>query len=395
MKDLKLYLIVAFSLLAFYMVAQYYRPKPVNWTPTFAKKDKIPFGTYVLYNRIADIFPGASIKYKRESPYITLTEERANPGNYILIAPRVKMDEYDFKELRKYMLKGNNVFIAAFYLSTYLTDSLKLKISSERKFNVDAKVPVRFVNTADNSSKKYVFNKGIGDQYFSSFDSSKAVVLGTNDKGHANYIKYRYGKGALYLMASPMFFTNYNILKPEGAEYAAKAFSFLPVRSEIIWDEFSALGTFRDGTSPLQVFLSHEALRWAYFIALFSLIAFVLFEIKRRQRIIPIIEPLQNSSAEFVKVVGQVYYQQRDNANIAQKKAAYFLEEVRTRYSIKTNTLNEEFGELLKSKSGVQKPLVDALISQILQTQHAKKMNDDQLIELNKNIEQFQQQSKI
>ena len=393
MRDLKLYLIIAFSLLTFYIVAQYNRPKPVNWNPTFSKKDKIPFGTYILHNQLKDIFPGSRIRSLQQAPYIILEEGDYPPGNYLVIAPRIKLDEYDFKKMLKYMQKGNNVFIASFNLSSYLTDSFKLKVNSERKFEPNSKEPLRFVNISL-GTKNYVFDRGIGEQYFSSYDTSKAIVLGINGHKHPNFIKYQYGKGSLYLIASPMFFTNYNLLKPDGAEYAAKVLSHLPVKSEIIWDEFSALGAIDEGESPLRVLLTYRSLRWAYFISLFSLIIFVLYEKKRRQRIIPVIEPLQNSSAEFVRVVGQVYYQQRDNSNIARKKIAYLLEEVRSRYGVKTNLLNSEFADLLVAKSGANKDLITELINQAIEIQEIKKVSDQQLIALNNNIDQFHYQSK-
>ncbi|MBC8054828.1 MAG: DUF4350 domain-containing protein [Sphingobacteriaceae bacterium] len=394
MRDLKLYLVIAFSLLAFYIIAQYNRPRPVNWKPTFDKKDKIPFGTYILYNQLKDIFPNSRIRPLRSAPYVTLEDQKAAPGNYLLIAPYVKLDEYDFKELFKYMKTGNNVFIASFNLSSYLEDSLKLKINSERKFDLDAAIPVNFVNPSLAPSKKYVFDRGIGEQYFSSFDTSKTVILGVNKTGHPNFIKYNYGKGALYLLASPMFFTNYNLLKPGGADYAAKALSYLPAKSEIIWDEFSSLGPPDDGESPLRVLLTFTPLKWAYFISLFSLIAFVLYEIKRRQRIIPVIEPLRNSSAEFVRVVGQVYYQQRNNSNIAHKKISYFLEDIRAKYNLKTQILNQEFAGLLAAKSGVSNHLITTLLNQVSELRESKKVTDLQLIALNNNIEQFHYQSK-
>lgn len=394
MKDFKIYLIIASSLLAFYLVAQYNQPRPVDWTPTFDRKDKIPFGTYILYNRLKDIFPNSAIKPKRDAPFTILSEEVTHPGNYIIISQRINADGFDFRELRNYMHRGNNVFIAGFFLSTYFADSLGLAVSSERKFNVNSKTPVSFVNPSLNPDKQYTFDKGIGDQYFSSYDTSKAVILGVNSKGHPNFIKYQYGAGSLYLIASPVFFTNYNLLKPDGAEYVAKALSYLPSKKEIIWDEYSALGPGDDEQSPLHVFLSFKELKWAYFITLFSLIAFVLYEIKRRQRIIPIIDPLKNSSAEFAKVVGQVYYQQRDNSNIARKKITYLLEEIRAKYYIKTTILNPEFVDHLSAKSGVKTELINELIEQINKINRLNKVSNSELIALNKNIEQFHYQSK-
>lgn len=392
MRDLKIYLVIAFSLLTFYIIAQYNRPQPINWKPTFDKKDKIPFGTYILYNRLHDIFPEAEVRPLRDAPYVILEDEKAQ-GNYILIAPDVKLDEYDFKEIRKYMNAGSNIFIASFNLSSYLTDSLNLKVNSEHKL-ASGRIPVSFTNTSLNPAKKYTFDKGIGEQYFSRYDTSKAVVLGVNGNKHANFIKYQYGRGALYIIASPMFFTNYNMLQPDGAEYVAKALSHLPQKPQIIWDEYSALGAIDEGQSPLRVLFSYPALSWAYYIALFSLMAFVLYEIKRRQRIIPVIEPLKNSSVEFVKVVGQVYYQQRNNSNIAQKKVTYFLEEIRSKYGLKTNTLNKDFAILLSPKSGVDQDMIHRLLKHILELQAQSKISDQQLIILNNTIEEFQYKSK-
>ena len=104
----------------------------------------------------------------------------------------------------------------------------------------------------------------------------------------------------------------------------------------------------------MRVFFSHASLQWAYYISLFGMVIFVLYEMKRRQRIIPVIEPLKNSTVEFVNVVGQVYYEQRNNMNIAQKKILFFLEHLRTKYYLKTNPLDQEFIERLSQKTGIE-----------------------------------------
>ena len=393
MKDLKIYFSVGSILLIIYLIVQYNQPKPVDWTPTFSRRDKIPFGSYIFYKRLSDIFPGAAIRSFQQPPYLTLREEALNPGSYLVVTQSVKLDEYDFRELEKYMRKGNDVFIATYYLGDYIEDTLKTKISSELKPFAKQATAVRFVSPSLNPSRKYIFDRDIGNQYFSSYDTARAIVLGVNDKGHPNFIRYAFGDGHLYLIGSPCFFSNYNLLKEEGADYAAKALSYLRPSQDVVWDDFSALGSAEAG-SPVRVFLEHESLRSAYYLALFTLALFVLYQIKRRQRIIPIVEPLQNNAKEFATVVGQVYYQQRDNSNIANKKVVYLLEEVRSRYNIKTQTLNSEFAELLIRKSGASRELIMDLLRQILQLRKFSHVSDQELIELNKNIELFHQQSR-
>ncbi len=393
MRDLRIYVSVASVLLLIYLAAQYNKPKPVNWKDSFSKEDKIPYGTYIVYNRLNDLFPRSAVRPERKAPYLVFKEDSVSRGVYIIIAQSLKLDEYDFRELEKYMRKGNDVFIAAYYPGTFLTDSMKVKINTERPANNTVGITTNFVNPSLRSPRSYHFEKGIGEQFFYKYDTARTVILGTNSRGHANFIKYPFGKGALYLMASPYFFTNYNMLQPGGAEYASKALSYLRPGKEVIWDEFSSLGSDEE-TSLMHVFLQHPELKWAYCIALFSLLVFVLYEMKRRQRVIPVADPLKNTSAEFVEVVGRVYYEQRNHADIAQKKITYLLEYIRSKYNLKMERADKEFAELLLNKSGVDRELATGLVFRIAQLKLYANVSEQELIELNKDIESFYQKSR-
>ena len=152
-------------------------------------------------------------------------------------------------------------------------------------------------------------------------------------------------------------FSNYSLLQPQGVRYAETALSFVKENNNLIWDAYYSYGP-EGEDNEMRVFLKYPELRWALYISLCSLLAFVLYQMKRRQRIIPVIEPLSNTSVEFANVVGQVYYEQRNNSNIAQKKIAYFLEYIRTRFYLKTNVLDDNFLNALAQKSGVQRDLL-------------------------------------
>jgi len=113
---------------------------------------------------------------------------------------------------------------------------------------------------------------------------------------------------------------------------------------------------------------------------------------KRRQRIIPTIDPLKNTTVEFVNAVGQVYYEKRDNANIARKKIAYLLNYLREQYRLKTNALDTEFSETLAHKTGVDIAIAQQLVSQIAFMSGQARVSDKELIELNNLIEKFYKQ---
>ncbi len=388
MRDLKIYIAIAAILLTVYLIALYNQPVPINWSETYSKNDKIPYGTYVLRQQLTDIFPGAKILDRRRPVFNNFKEEQIKRGSYIMIAGSVNLDEYDYKELVNYMREGNDVFIATYYLNSYLKDTLKLSINSA----LEKKPKLKFTNKLL-GGRSYSFDRGIGDQFFSKYDSSKAVVLGTNGQNKPTFLKYTFGKGALYIIPSPKLFTNYNLLNSKGADYAAKSLSYLKPGGDIIWDEFPALGH-EEETSMFRVFFLHPELRYAYYIALFSLVTFVILGMKRRQRMIPIIEPFKNSTVEFVELVGKVHYQQRNHSNIARKKITYLLEHIRNTYKIETNILNREFNELLIARSGIEPAFITKLILNINIGLSSNKITDRQLINLGQVIEEFYYKSR-
>jgi len=391
MKGLKLYVAISAVFVVVYVVAQYYKPKPTDWTASYIKEDKIPFGLYILFNEIGSLFPNTVVRSTKEPVYNTLKDVNYTNSNYLFIAGAVELDKQDYKQLELYLKNGNDVFIATFDLGKVLEQKLKIKTNVVYGLGENKSVGINFVNPRLRTSLPYKFDKGLGDQYFSKFDSVKATVLGKNQKGQANFIKYSYGKGSLYLLPNPQLLTNYSLIRTEGADYAAKALSYLNPRPTLIWDERFTKGNSEDA-SLLRVIFRNDKLRWAYYTALISLLVFVLFEIKRRQRIIPVIEPLKNSSVDFVKVVGSVYYEQRNNTDISQKKINYLLEFIRSNYRLKTQELDEEFKENLTQKTGLTTDVIGSLVQLINEILKASKVSDQQLISLNKSIEHFYKQ---
>lgn len=393
MSGLKKYIIIGSVLIAAYLIAQYFKPTPTNWTPTYLAEDKIPFGTYILRQRITDVLPSTTVKTVKAVVYNNLTERPTGKSNYFIIGSVVTVDKLDYQQMVKYMEAGNHILIAAYQIRGVLEDTLQLKITSDFNFQSKRKYPINFVNPNVKRELDYYFDKGISGQYFSKLDTVKAIVLGQKQNNNANFIQYKYGKGSLMILPNPQLLTNYSLLREDGADYAAKVFSYLPKAETLLWDEHFTRKNGYD-SSILRILFKYEQLRWAYYIALLSLIVFVLYEIKRRQRIIPVIERPKNSSVEFVNVVGRVYYQQRNNRDIAEKKITYLLEYIRNKYRLKTIDLNQEFREALINKSGANADLIDDILEQIKYLKAGQMVRDDQLIRLNKNIEEFYRQDQ-
>lgn len=388
MRDFKIYFWGATILLVVYLVAQYNKPSSINWKPTLYYNDKIPFGTYVLYRQLPDIYPNAKISNTNLNLYDLFHDKDFNNSNYFIVSTSINLSKLDYKELVKYIEAGNSAFISTFNWQGVLADTLDISTGVEFKA-----AGLNFTNDKLKQSYDYRFDKEIGNEYFSSFDTAHAVVLAKNNAGKSTLLNFKFGKGNLYLCANPEVFTNFNLLTSQGADYAAKVLSYIPPKPTIYWDEYQN-GDIEEEMSPMRVFLSHPSLQWAYYISLFSLVIFIFYEMKRRQRIIPIIEPLKNSTVDFVNVVGQVYYEQRNNQNIAEKKILYFLEYLRTQYYLKTSPLDREFAERLSQKTGVEFSFAKELVTHMAYVAAQRNVSDQELIQLNQLIEQFYTQSK-
>jgi hypothetical protein len=252
---------------------------------------------------------------------------------------------------------------------------------------------INFVNPVLRASKDYTFQKLTIDEYFASFDTSRTTVLGVNNYNQANFVKVPFGEGAFFVHASPLCFSNYFLLRDNNEKYTAYAISYLPSGlSKIYWDEYYKL-TDKGANTPLRFLLSNEYLRWALRISLAGMLLFVFFEMKRKQRIIPVIKPLRNATLDFVKTVASVYFNEKDNNSVANKKIAYFFEFIRNKYFLQTNEINEIFIEQLARKSGIAKDEIRQLIDFIQDVRISSRLTDKGLLLLNKEIDDFYKQA--
>lgn len=392
MKSLKTYLILVSAALVAYLVAVYNRPEAVNWTVTLQRKHTIPFGTYVLHQQLSSTFSADGFITIRKPAYNFLSDNKPAEGNYLIIASELsEFDKNDFAKLRSFAAAGNTVLIAAFGFGKTLGDSLKLEVSpAYTKYNNGL---ATFTNPRLKPEKPFKFDKGIAGQYFSSFDTARAIVLGTNGHTSANLLYYPVKKGGIVLCPNPQVFSNYSLLKTGFRGYAEGILSYLDPDKQLIFDEYYLLG--RSGNeSPLRVLMQYPQLKWAYYLSLITLIVYILYGIKRRQRIIPVIEPLQNTSLDFANVIGQVYYQQKDHQNLALKKFSYLWEHVRSRYRVSTALMDDEFAEIVSKKSGAEKTLITRLARQSGSLQHNQRITPQQLTGINKDIEEFYKQTQ-
>jgi hypothetical protein len=104
--------------------------------------------------------------------------------------------------------------------------------------------------------------------------------------------------------------------------------------------------------------------------------------------------PLRNTTVEFVETVGNLYYQQKDYKNIAEKKISYFLDFVRNKYFIKTGTFDEETIRKISYKSSLSIGKLKAIFREIEKIKQSPKITEENLININYQLEKFYERTK-
>ena len=115
----------------------------------------------------------------------------------------------------------------------------------------------------------------------------------------------------------------------------------------------------------------------------------MFFNAKRRQRVIPIKEPLKNTTIDFTKTIGNLYYQEKDHQNIAEKKIIFFLEKIRNEYYIDTFNLDEAFINRVHQKTGRTKKDIEDVVFKIKKIRNQSNTTEKELITFNELLEKL------
>jgi len=393
-------------------------PKGVSWEPTFYNTKTDPYGTYITYELLGDIFNKKHIRSTRRpiynnlkkdmEEYFSYEEDYDSYGSGYYKDYEGYGDYYDYYQdedsIKSDTIPVEEVFIldtiakedpTAWYRDIEASIDTTSYIFINSRFlldKVDLQYLLDFVGLGNNvfiaseifssslmdtlkikskreyfandtiyslvdfPNKKYDFGSLYGQTRLNT-DSCLLPVrpLALNNKGDTVFVDVQYGKGHFYLHTVPTAFVNVNMLQTEKYDFAFRSLSYLPKNSKVIWDEYQKQGAMGESDSEFRAMLNSKPLRIALYIILAGLLLFVIFRAKRTQRIVPVINPPVNSSLEFLSTISNLYYRKKDFKTIAEKRHAYFLDYIRKNYYMSTENIDDEFLNVLSLKSGMER----------------------------------------
>jgi hypothetical protein len=380
--------LVAFALLLALASCQSRRIKHIDRRITLKPRDFIPYGNKVAYDGLSYLFPNATISTNTK-PLSALSSSEGKKV-YLIFAGVMDPGPSDINAILDFVGEGNQLFVSAREFGDSLLHTLGLTASDgELPFGLMDSLKVSLEDPVTRDSLNFAYPGDSFDGWVESLDPQYTAVLGRDHQGRPNFIRFNYkGGGALYLHFAPLAFSNFFLLHKKNIAYYQTAMSYLPVSAqEVVWDDYFTAPRRRQST--FKFIFSNPSFSYGFWLLLVLLLLIYLIESKRRQRPIPVIQPLQNTSLDFVRTIGRLYFQRRDNHNLAGKMVNHFQDQVRTRYNLPAAALDEGLATRLAHRTGYPQEALSRLIGYMRVLPSKAYVPDEELIDFHRQLEAF------
>ncbi len=378
-----------------------------DWFENYSYKSKEPYGSKLLYDLLKKNAPSGKFESINKSIEKQLPLD-ATVTNYFFIGNYIMEDTAEMEHLLHYVENGNKAFVFTNSMPRYLMQQIA-GFFKPYDYIEDSAINLHYPGNADSIIFKhrelkrnvyYNWHVVESDFFADTLDAMYHFIplsyIGSN---HVNYFSVKYGKGTFYFNATPILFSNYHLITEDGYKYAKKCFANFH-NGTIYWDERNKITTNPDkmnmpDSGPLRYIISQKNFSWAWYLGLVLVLLYVFFRSKREQRMIPIINPVKNTSLEYNKAISLLYFQSKDNSIIADEIMKMFLLFIKNKYgiSIRLNQYDIDVPQL-SVKSGISENKISDVFQKSIIANYGDKTDKNNLINFHQSIEYFYKNCK-
>jgi len=378
-----------------------------RWDETYRFQDKQPYDLKVVYDHLSSEVDEDNFEVLTKG----LSKEKLPiHGAYVFIGNQAFYDEDETKILLDWVAKGNTAFFAVKSINASIVanffDTLTCPpiLQGNTAYLYDTLLAVSLLHPTLSKLEaefEYIGSQGPERYDFGCFDgrifceNSPYQPLGLCNNQYVNYIRIPQGKGQILVHCAPIMFTNYYMTSKSEAAYIQGVLSHINA-DKILWDEYHRyphqdynFEGGQQGTTPLEFVLENRSLRWAFYLILSLALIYLIAATRRQQRIVKLIEPLRNSTLEFVQAIGRLYFIQRNHPKLIQMQMRYFLHFIRERYRVKARTPDLIQMDILSQRSSVSKEHILAIINEYERLKSYVELSDAEAIHFHKLLNQF------
>jgi hypothetical protein len=395
------------------------QPKPFSWHPSYSNYSKQPFGTYVFYEQLKNFFPGKKVRkiqdhdfspyyydelfdndsleeneayayYTDSTAFLTFLDEETPKFNFIGLNHSFYIDNLDAKALLLHLYQGNHALIASEDISYLLLKMLGVEMAWV-DLDSASDLENNHYTITYNDNKPIEFKKHETLSSFVSFPDS-AKVIATNTSDDVLGIKIPLGKGSITLFSAPIIFTNYYLLKGD-LSLVEELLRELPPEETIWANMVEGERAYDENRSLMEYIHSQRSLAWAFYTLIIGVLLYLILQLRRTERAVPVIDKPRNISLSFIESVSALFFLHKDNRELVRKKMSYFLDQVRAQYHIDTQEINTNFINLLAKKSQVKPALLAHIFNLYKEYQNKSVVTNEEFLRFNKLMQTFKNKS--
>lgn len=397
-----LVVLIGGGITAFVLYMQARSPK-YKWDTEYYKSSEQPYGLKHFYELLKSQKNEVNLISTRALEELDTTKTNSN---LIAVETYIELDSVNIDLLLNYIKKGNRVFLSCEESPTYLLERILPEAGSVYGYDdyENSMIKIKYASSQLPYPEKFTFLHkylktvtprnwtGYYPSYFNAaLGSYGAIPISYFNDTIVNCFAINHGKGKLIIHSSPIVFTNYHIIQKNGFKNANNILSYLN-NGAIYWNELqytkNGSNSGREG-NPLKFLFSHYALQTGWYVFLISVLIFLVFRSKREQRIIPIIYQNKNTSIEYAKAIGSLFYQKKAHHHIANELYNVFLSDIRTRYNIVTSSKEDELMEQIARRTEIKKEVLEDLFKLFGDVKYNVNATSKELVKLYQALENF------
>lgn len=376
-------------------------PIPYRWVPTFSESDKQPFGSYAFDKILEDSRPQEYTHTYWGISRLNM-EKELEDNNLLIIANYLYLGDIEIEILLRYINSGGNAVLA----SNSFGYDLERKLKFVTNFSFYANIQSNLMQSEDYNTfyfcseeredEKYKIPTSIGNYYFEYYDVEEDIkdvedfedlkdfennedeviieeydsipdtiavdsvfVVSFDEEDKVKSLRFVIGEGNLILVCNPAIFTNYGILGDSIQGYIRNHLAYLQDKPLIRTEYYEQGSQGGESQSEFRYILSEKPLKWAFYLTLISIIIFMIFTAKRKQKAIPVIKKPANILLQFVKSIASLYLQKNNNADLILKKKIYWGDTLKRKYGINIWIENPEREFYLRIADKTRQPIND------------------------------------
>lgn len=372
-------------------------------------------GLYIIYKLLQKSPNVVSLEEIKNTIDTTLQESEGDlPSVYMLIDNGISMSKKEVQKLKDFVSNGNSAFVSVFEFGEQFSEIFCYGDLTKEMW--DDGVNLNFTHEAFTSDYSYYFQRFqnnyqsyrewsyfVPSNFLLGLDNITTISYDTYLENPV-YVKIPHGKGYFYLHSIPEVFVNESMFTDDGFNYAQSVMSHLP-KGHYKWHNHKNEWDIKNDItpedrndivkeSPIQYILRDINLRYAYLLLLFALLIYIVFKIKRKQKIIPTIEPNENSSLEFVETVSKLYLKQDKHYKFIKHYEQSFIHFIKDKYYISSINIDENYIKSVSVKSDISIEKIEEIFNEFDKAKKSYTYSSDDLIALHKKIEYFYKHCK-